>query len=185
MPPVKSIEDQIAEMLKSSIADDAVDETLKSEAERLKGMIQKYIDEYYASYKPRVYHRRNGLKNGLRIDTEVKNRSISIYFDDNTVWGESYQTHDKPFGFEPILIDAGWLVHSRTPKQYKSTRDPVYRYDYYEGYHFLQSALDEFEKDNPYGLHIEIIINPRASSDFSDGFKLRSDHQDMYDQMGF
>ena len=43
MPPVKSIEDQIAEMLKSSISDNDIEAILKSEAARLKGLIEKYI----------------------------------------------------------------------------------------------------------------------------------------------
>ena len=51
MPPVKSIEDQIAEMLKSPIADDDIDSILKSEAARLKGLIEKYINSLpYSKY---------------------------------------------------------------------------------------------------------------------------------------
>lgn len=180
MPPVKSIEDQIAEMLKSSISDDDVDAILKSEAARLKGLIEKYINEYYASYEPVVYKRTNDLRNGVRVDTEVKNRSIDIYFDDETVWGPSVK-HPKtqePYGFTPILIDAGWSIKTQKPIRKRM-------FDFYEGYHFLQSALDEFEKNNPYDLHVEVIVTPRASSEFSSNFRLRSDQRDMYDNMGF
>ena len=180
MPPVKSIEHQIAEMLKSSVADEDINAILKSEAARLKGLIEEYIDRYYASYDPVVYRpRTNSLRNGVRVDTEVKNRSIDIYFDDDTVWGPSVKSKsDEPWGFTPILIDAGWSI---------KTQKPICKrmFDYYEGYHFLQSALDEFEKNNPYDLHVEVIVTPHASSEFSSNFRLRSDQRDMYDNMGF
>lgn len=179
MPPVKSIEEQIAEMLKSSISDDDIDAILKSEAARLKGLIEKYINEYYASYDPVVYRRTNSLRNGVRVDTEVKNRSIDIYFDDDIVWGQSVKSKSgEPWGFTPILIDAGWSIKTNKPIRKRM-------FDYYEGYHFLQSALDEFEKNNPYDLHIEVIVTPHASSEFSSNFRLRSDQRDMYDNMGF
>lgn len=180
MPPVKSIEDQIAEMLKSSISDNDIEAILKSEAARLKGLIEKYINEYYASYDPVKYNRTDSLRNGVRVNTEVKNRSIDIYFDDDTVWGPSVKNprDGEPWGFTPILIDAGWSIKTQKPIR-------KHMFDYYEGYHFLQSALDEFQKNNPYDLHVEVIVTPHASSEFSSGFRLRSDHRDMYDNMGF
>ena len=167
-------------MLKSSIADENIDAILKSEAARLKGLIEEYIERYYASYDPVVYRpRTNSLRNGVRVDTEVKNRSIDIYFDDDTVWGPSVKgKSEEPYGFTPILIDAGWSIKTQKPIRKRM-------FDYYEGYHFLQSALDEFEKNNPYDLHVEVIVTPHASSEFSSNFRLRSDQRDMYDNMGF
>ena len=43
---------------------------LKDEADRLRECIQRYIDLYYESYKPKVYQRStHGLKEALKVDT--------------------------------------------------------------------------------------------------------------------
>lgn len=176
MPPVRSIEEQIKKMLESRLSDEELVPILKSEAERLKGLIQKYIEQYYASYEPSVYRRTNNLRNSVRVNTKVYNRSIDVYFDEDQNWDPG--VINGPTGFVPILIDAGWRVKSDVWFAKK------WHFGFYEGYHFIQSAIDEFERTNQYKLHIEVIITPHAHPD-SDGFKLRKDHRDMYDNMGF
>lgn len=184
LPPVKSIEEQIKKMLESTLSDEELVPILKSEAERLKGLIQKHIDEYLASYSPKGswnYSRKWGtLKDCLLVNPKVYNRSIDVYFDEDKAWGESVIDLNKwGWGFKPILIDQGWQVGDDVPFRH------VYRFGWYEGYHFLQRAIDEFQNTNPYGLHIEVIVTPHANSEFSGHFKLRSDHRDIYNNMGF
>lgn len=49
------------------------------------------------------------------------------------------------------LINDGWKVKKAVP--FKG----IYRFGYYEGAHFVEDAIAEFQKTNPYGIKIEVI----------------------------
>jgi len=204
MARVKSIEEQLAEMLRpenlsksGKINGKSVDQILVSEAARLKEILAKHIRAYYDSYSPKVYirHEKYGMVKHLLMDVVPKNGSIAIYFDENHVWGPSVIDEEKyGWGFEPILIDNGWRVKSSAPHA------NIHRFGYYEGYHFIEKAIREFERTNTYGLKVGVQVDPNALKgssaykDFaykenSDGtwrrtFNMSKSSKDVYSSMG-
>ena len=123
---------------------------LLDEAEKLKKLIQKYIDAYYSSYSPSLYTRTYDFQNSLRIETvkqEGTMLSVKIYFD------PTLATHPSVFGqedgFVPILINDGW--------QWKNGKTEPYRFARYEGYQFVEKAIDEYNKNNDYGFTIRVV----------------------------
>lgn len=153
----------------------SLDEMLIYEANRLKDIIQKYIDLYYANNTPKFYHRNNNFKKSLRVETNVVDKSIAVYFDDDLAWEPSLKTGGDPYGFIPILVDTGWAWHNgqKTP----------YHFAYYEGDKYLQNAIKEFTKTDKYNVGIHIEINPHAEPEFSSAFVLSQYARDVYDNM--
>lgn len=153
----------------------SLDELLIYEAKRLKDIIQKHIDSYYANNKPKFYDRLNNFKKSLRVETTVIDKSIAVYFDDDVSWEPSLATGGEPWGFVPILVDTGWAWHN-------GKRFP-YHFAYYEGSNYLQDATEEFTNTDKYGVGVRIEINPSAAPEFSSGFMLSQYAKDVYDNM--
>lgn len=156
----------------------SLNEMLIFEANRLKNIIQKHIDSYYASYSPKVYKRLNNFKKSLRVESKVVDKSIAVYFDEDYAWAPSYITGDEPWGFVPILLDTGWYWHNAV-----NMKGIAYRFVYYEGSNYLQDAIKEFADTDKYGVGISIEINPSANPEFSNGFMLSAYAKDVYDNM--
>lgn len=189
---VKSIEEQIQELVREklgatggSASKKVTAEILQAEAERLKSILAKHIRAYYDSREPVKYvrHTPYNLAEALRVRVRDDN-TMGIYFDEdgkNCVWGESVVGHKGPhdflWGFQPILIDAGWQVNK------KASFANVHYFGYYEGYHFIEKAIKEFKQNNPYGIAISIEINAKSHRGYSDHFKVKRAVQDMYDAM--
>lgn len=191
MARLKSLEQQVQEMLndknlgKSARLDGKkLDDILILEANRLKDLLAKYIRAYYASYTPKnrslktSRFEKDHMVKALRVDANVKDRSISIWFDDS-VWGPSVIDEEKwGWGFEPVLIDTGWRVNP------KASHANIYRFGYYEGFHFIRKAIEEFERTNKYGLYVSVEAAETVEGEFSDKYKLSSIAKDTYDRMG-
>lgn len=121
---------------------------LQREGERLKTLIEEEIATYYTSYDPVQYERTYSFLNSVRITPvfqEGFNLSVKIYFD------EDLATHDSIFGGEsgyvPILINEGWKWHNKTGP---------YRLASYEGFNFIEKAIDNYNFQNPYGFKIVV-----------------------------
>lgn len=191
MARVKSLEQQVQEIIRdrnlgksAKLDGKRLDDILILEANRLKELLAKYIRAYYDSYTPKSrglktsrfvkYH----MARALRVDANVKDRSISIWFDDS-VWGPSVIDEEKwGWGFEPILIDTGWRVNPSAPHA------NIYRFGYFEGFHFIRKAIEEFEKTNKYGLYVSVKAATKVDSEFGEKYKLSSIAKDTYDRMG-
>lgn len=187
MAAIRSLEDQIGDIIAKNYGSivrssgTTIDsKILKQEAERLKELIAKYIRLYYESYSPRKYVRYNpyNMAQRLRVKPMREEKGFIICFDEDFVWGESVVSPGTMYGFEPILIDTGWQVNP------KVTFSNVYRFGYYEGYHFIEKAIQEFNKDNPYGIGVKIEINTGANAEFGGSFKVSRRIRDYYDSMG-
>ena len=129
-----------------------VKKIMEQEGIRLMNIVQKYIDEYYDSYKPTVYERTYAFKNSLRIEPVTQKGnilSVKIYFDDDSA------NHPSIFGgsdgYVPLLINDGW--------SWKNTQIAPYRLSHYEGFNFIEKAIEEYEKSNKYGFKIQIERN--------------------------
>lgn len=120
---------------------------VKAEGKRFKQILQKHIDAYYASYEPKIYKRTDLFKNSLEVDTKVEDMSIRVFFNDNA-WHLSLTKNDFKLRFVPTLIDSGW--------KWKVAKYPIYRFTCFGGDHYIKAAIDEFNRNNPYNLSIEV-----------------------------
>lgn len=130
---------------------------LKQEAERLHQYIQDEIDEAYMSYTPKVYKRTYQFEHSLYVDDMVEinatgtQLSIKLKFNDTLAWHNSLWNGSD--GYLPALLDDGWSWHSSNVN--------IYRLSNFDGYHFLENAVDKYNQDNPYGIKVNIIKENR------------------------
>ena len=129
----------------------------ENEAKRFKDILQKHINKYYASYSPRVYKRgehggnlRDALSVGeVKIVTTNKARiQVSIEINDNAI-------HDSIVTGE--RANAFWILNDGYSVKKDVWFKDIYRFGYYEGAHFVEAAVEEFEKTCRYGLTVEVI----------------------------
>lgn len=187
---LRSIEDQISDILgkndfkQHSNGTYAIDQaTLQKEAERLKGLLEKHIRAYYDSYSPKKYVRYDPPYMAKSLEMRVnKNGDIAISFggeNEDLLWGDSVvDPRDGGNGFQPILIDTGWQVGSKVPFANK------YRFGHYEGWHFIEKAIKEFNANNPNGITVRVNINTHANYKAGNKFKIKRSVRDYYDRMG-
>lgn len=128
------------------LSNESIKKSLKDAADMLYKIMHRQLESYYSSYTPIVYHRTYNLLNSLRISPikqTGKSLSISVYFDGDSA------THPSLFGgedgFVPILLNEGW--------QWKNDIG-VYHLSNYEGFHFIENSIDEFNKINKWGFKI-------------------------------
>lgn len=123
-----------------------ISKALKEAADLLSKILQRKVQDYYDSYKPVEYQRTYQFLNSIRI-SPVKHDGdklhIEVYFDKNMA------THPSIFGgesgFVPILLNEGWTWNKKTGP---------YRLAFYEGFHFIEKAIEEFNKINRWGFVI-------------------------------
>lgn len=126
---------------------ESLNNIIKKEGKRFQRILQKHINAYYDSYYPTVYHRTHAMQSSLRIETDITNLSIGVYFDD-TAWHMPTVGSSQYLRFVPTLIDTGW--------EWKNAPHPIYRFTYWDGAHFIKEAIDEFYQNNPYNLTISV-----------------------------
>ena len=133
------------------------EQILKKELYRFKDILQKHIDDYYDSYKPVVYDRGNhggNLRQALTVDDicelSSKNRMITcrILINEKAIHNSILDDSEANAFW---LINDGWRV-----KKNVWFKD-VYRFGHYEGAHFVENAIEEFEKSSKYGIKIKVI----------------------------
>lgn len=130
------------------------EEILRHEADRLKSCIQNRINEFYAEYQPKVYQRTFAFQSSLYVDNFVQigvsgtSLTIKLRFDENayhpSLWGAES-------GYLPSLLNDGWKWHNSNVN--------IYRLSNFDGYKFLEKAVDDYNQDNPYGIKVNIIKN--------------------------
>lgn len=133
------------------------EQILKNETKRFKDILQDCIDDYYNSYMPVVYKRGaygGNLREALTVDNVCKISSngktltCSVLVDEDAIH-ESILDGSEANAF--WLINDGWNV-----KKDVWFKD-IYRFGHYEGYHFVEKAVEEFERTDKYGIKVEVI----------------------------
>lgn len=122
-----------------------INEALKSEAQRLQQILIKHINAYYASYDPVQYNRTYQMRDSVKVETSVKDMSIAVYFNQKAYHPSLLGGNP---GFTPVLIDSGWV--------WKNQSVPIYRFTAYEGYGFIQQAVDEFNRTTKYKFQVNV-----------------------------
>lgn len=123
---------------------------------QLERLIQDEIDKYYDSYDPVQYERTYRFKSSLRMSNPIKTGtnewSIEIYFDKDLA--------DHEGAYVPTLINEGWDYRNKTDKD-------IYRFTHYEGYNFINKAVERFNKMNKYGFQVKVIKNGEDITGFT------------------
>ncbi len=132
-------------------------EVLQIELVRFKKILEKYINNYYNSYIPSVYERgknKGNLKYSLDLDKICEISSTGklitcrILINENTIH-ESIITGNNSNAL--WLINDGWQVKKNV--WFKN----IYRFGYYEGAHFIEDAIKEFESTTKYNIKVQVI----------------------------
>ena len=115
--------------------------------------IQFFIDKMYQEYTPIYYKRRpfqSGLQSSLYVEDFLQAKIIgdtiqlSLKFSSN-VWAWNMdKTHRSPVN---VLMNEGWNWHDESI-------EPIWRFTYYEGYHFIEKGIDLFNRNNKWGVKI-------------------------------
>ena len=130
---------------------------LERETKRLKDLLQKYIEDYYSSYSPVVYERgKHGgnLHDALSVDDMCSisangmKLTMNINVNDNAIHNSILDDSEANSFW---LLNDGWSV-----KKDVWFKD-IYRFGYYEGAHFVEEAIEEFEKTSRYGIKVEVV----------------------------
>lgn len=123
-----------------------INAALRSEAKRLKQLIEKYIQQYYDSYYPIEYDRTGAMGKAVRVETNIDDLHIAVYFDDSAYHPSVFNS--QYLRFVPTLMDSGWAWKNQTVS--------IYRFSFFEGEHFIQKAIDEFNQNNKYKFNITV-----------------------------
>lgn len=118
---------------------------LEQEANRLYSLIRVGISAYYRSYSPTQYQYTGDLLKSVRIKTSGDH--FEIYFEPSLAYHPSIMPKKYPKSFVPTLIDQGW-DWGKNPR--------IHHFTYYEGYHFIESAVEEFKRTTPLPVTISI-----------------------------
>lgn len=124
---------------------------LEQEANRLYALISAEIGAYYLSYEPKVYQWTGSLQKSVRIRTSGDR--FEIYFEPSLAYHPSIMPTKYPKAFVPTLIDYGW-DWGKTPH--------INHFTYYEGYHFIEKAVEKFKETTslPVTISIESKYHP-------------------------
>lgn len=130
---------------------------LHNEAKRLKSILQKNIADYYNSYSPAVYDRGQHRENPLdslslddicAISADDLKFTMNVNINENAIHNSILDNSEaNAFWF----MNDGWQVRKET--WFKE----VYRFGYYEGAHYVENTVEEFERTSKYGIKVDVI----------------------------
>lgn len=171
----KSLKEQLAKIAlkKVKLSDGRrLDVAMADEAERLYKCIQKYIDEYYASYEPRIYDRTYRYQSALyaeriadiRVVGDTLRIGVSFHNDlamhpnldevfgmdrhGNEYWIPIKDHHES---FVPLLMETGW----NAPRLASMIGRQIPRLTYFEGIHAVEKGIADFNATNKFGIKID------------------------------
>ena len=131
-----------------------VDQELHAAANLMVRCIQDAIDDYYASYSPRIYQRTNQLKSAV-LFSDIGSVTYNGSTAQITIDINNFRWHiSLPFGGRAHmsdafqLIDQGWVV-------IHGSHSSIYRFGYYEGASFMEAAIGKFNSNNPLGIEVK------------------------------
>lgn len=129
-------------------------QNLERAVDYLYDCVDNYIQEYYLSYTPKVYERTGDFQDSLYAEDFIHARVDGNRIVLSVSFRPSMAYHKNLFGdhmsYVPLLINCGWYA----PKLEDGFGHPVYRLTEYEGYHFIEKAVNMFNRTNPYGVYI-------------------------------
>lgn len=129
-----------------------LEKQMKYEAKRFVLILQEEIDRWYSLYSPTIYQRTYDMRDSIyaedlvEISTSGTKLQIKIKYEDTafhkSLWGDSSIN-------SILLMNNGYQVSSGWHKD-------IEYFGYREGGHFLENAIERFNKENYFGIDIEI-----------------------------
>lgn len=129
-----------------------IEQQMKYEAKRFMKILQEEIDIWYRSYSPSIYQRTYAMRDSIyaedyvEIDSSGTQLTVKIKYTDEAM-------HDSLWGDGKIntllLMNNGYQVQSGWHKN-------IENFGYREGGHFLERAVERFNRDNSFGIEINI-----------------------------
>lgn len=128
-----------------------VEQQMKYEAQRFMKILQEEIDKWYHSYSPTMYQRTYAMKDSIYaedivdIDSSGTQLTIKIKYSElamhQSLWGDDVNAL--------LLMNNGYQISSGWHKD-------IPNFGYREGGRFLESAVERFNRDNYFGIEINI-----------------------------
>ena len=135
----------------------SIEEMLKTEADRLKSCIEKFLDEYYDSYDPSgMYLRTENLRYSMSVDDFIDiniaegKAVIKIDFDKYAIAAHSLFGSDSSAYNQVALINNGWRVEKDV--WFKD----IEHFGWQSGFDFIGKGIALFNQTNPYNLKIDV-----------------------------
>lgn len=130
----------------------SIEGQLRYEQKRLLSLIQKHMSKWYDSYNPSVYERTFGMRaiyadEAIAVDVNAKKLTLTIKFTD-AAYGKSLWSNEKINKIQ--LMNNGYTTNRNT------FFSGIPYFGYREGGHFLESAIEEFNKANYLGFKVKI-----------------------------
>lgn len=133
-----------------------LEQKLKIEVDRLYNCIQDKIDDYYDSYEPKIYERTWRFQGVMyaqdMVDIQVVGNRLSL----SILFHPSLANHPSLLGgndgYVPLLLNYGWVAE----KLEDSLGYVIPRFTRFEGVHFIEEGIDEYNRINPLGIRINI-----------------------------
>ena len=128
---------------------------LRRQVKRLKECIIKQVNEYYSSYSPTMYDRKYGLQSSLEIESDIEVTLTGMTINVGFSGGDAYSPslYGDGDAYTPSLINYGWQV-----KKDVWFKD-IYHFGYYEGFHFLEKGIADWQSGNTEGVRVVAIYN--------------------------
>lgn len=159
MPTFSSIS-ELENWIKSQVGQNAIldenklKEVLVEAALQLEELLKEELNSYFSSYNPKEYKRTGNTLASITVGEPKMNTinewTIEITFD------EGLANHPSVFGQEqgytPWLLNVGWNIESKV-----GYSRPMFTN--HPGTHYIQNAVERFNADNQYGLHVIVEHN--------------------------
>lgn len=129
-------------------------QVLSDAGRELEKLMIEELDNYFASYEPKVYQRTGNTVASIRVGEPkmitINQWSLGITFD------ERLANHPSVFGQEqgytPWLLEVGWNIENKV----KYSR-PMFTN--HPGTHYITKAVERFNTNNPHGLIVVVEHN--------------------------
>ena len=130
-------------------------QNLEKAVDYLYDCVDNFIQEYYLSYTPQKYQRTYDFQDSLYAEDFIHARVNGNRIELSVSFRPSMAYHKNLFGdhmsYVPLLINSGW--HSKKLEDRIGGKE-IPRFTRYEGYHFIEKAVQMFNRTNPYGVYI-------------------------------
>jgi hypothetical protein len=142
---------------------DNVKRVLEHEAKRLEGYLKDELKHYFNGYRPKVYDRLGNTLASPRVGEPRLLHGlewiVDIYFEESLAQHKSYVSSDQPKGNTSWLLNSGWKTRQDATK-------PIDRFTRFEGTNYISHAIETFNRVNPYGLKVKLLLDGREVSGY-------------------
>lgn len=164
----KSLKEQIAKLAVTQLRTskgETYAQLLKREVDRLYDCINARIDEYYNSYRPKIYKRNYDFRGALYAEDMIDIRAVdnqiqlSLKFHPDLAYHDTWAENGN--GYVPLLVNYGF--RNKALKDYLGLDKDIERLTYLKPQLFIENGIMDWNRTNKLGLTIDVtaIYNGR------------------------